>query len=93
MIKRLATRELETTFGTFTEILYFDGLKESIALTMGELAGAADVICRIHSACIGGHVFNSIECECAAEMASAVPDLWLAFSIPDWEPTDQAPLF
>lgn len=71
MIIRLAERTLETTFGEFREILYYDGQKESIALVMGELSGAFDVLCRIHSACIGGHVFNSIECTCRQEMAAA----------------------
>ena len=68
---RLADRDLQTSFGTFKEILYYDGQRESIALVMGEVRGAANVLCRLHSACIGGHVFNSIECECAAEMAAA----------------------
>ena len=68
---RLATRELKTKFGTYTEFLYYDGQKESIALVMGEVAGAENVLCRVHSACLGGHVFNSIECECADEMAAA----------------------
>ena len=71
MIKRLAVRNLETRFGTFEEVLYYDGQRESIALVMGEVAGEENVLCRIHSACIGGHVFNSVECECAAEMAAA----------------------
>ena len=71
MTRRLAERQLDTAYGTFAEILYYDGQKESIALVMGDVSGGSDVICRIHSACIGGHVFNSIECECAAEMASA----------------------
>ena len=68
---RLADRELKTRFGTFTEILYFDGQRESIALVMGDVVGQEDVLCRVHSACIGGHVFNSVECECADEMAAA----------------------
>jgi GTP cyclohydrolase II len=68
---RLAKRELQTSFGVFTEMLYYDGLAESVALIMGDVAGQDEVLCRIHSACIGGHVFNSIECECAAEMAAA----------------------
>ena len=68
---RLAERDLKTQFGTFTEILYYDGQRESIALVMGDVREAIEVLCRIHSACIGGHVFNSIECECAAEMAAA----------------------
>ena len=68
---RLAERQLETRYGIFTEILYYDGQCESIALVMGDVVGKEDVLCRIHSACIGGHVFNSIECECADEMAAA----------------------
>lgn len=71
MIIRLAKRELRTKFGVFTEILYYDGQAESIALVFGDVTGGENVLCRIHSACIGGHVFNSVECECADEMAAA----------------------
>jgi len=39
MIKRLAERELSTTFGNYIEFLYYDGLKESIALVMGDVEG------------------------------------------------------
>lgn len=68
---RLAEREFKTKFGTFSEILYYDGQAESIALVMGDVVGQDSVLCRVHSACIGGHVFNSVECECADEMAAA----------------------
>ena len=71
MIKRLGSRELKTQFGTFTEILYYDGMKESIAIVMGDVAGQDNVLCRVHSHCIGAHVFNSIECTCREEMAAA----------------------
>jgi len=70
-IKRRAERLLKTRFGTFNEVLYYDGQRESIALVMGDVRGGEKVLCRIHSACIGGHVFNSIECQCAEEMAAA----------------------
>jgi GTP cyclohydrolase II len=70
MIKRLGERELETKFGTFTEVLYYDGKQESIALMMGDVAGD-DVLCRVHSHCIGAHVFNSVECTCREEMKAA----------------------
>ena len=70
MIKRLASRELKTKFGTFTEILYYDGQKESIALLAGDISGE-NVLCRVHSHCIGAHVFNSIECTCREEMEAA----------------------
>lgn len=71
MIRRLAERELRTKFGTFTEVLYYDGQAESIALVMGEVVDADDVFCRVHSHCIGAHVFNSVECDCREQMAAA----------------------
>ena len=71
MIKRLASRELKTKFGTFTEFLYYDGQKESIAIVMGDVANGENVLCRVHSHCIGAHVFSSIECTCREEMEAA----------------------
>jgi 3,4-dihydroxy 2-butanone 4-phosphate synthase/GTP cyclohydrolase II len=71
MIKRLAERELSTKFGTFTELLYYDGQKESIALVIGSVGDQENVLCRVHSHCIGAHVFNSIECTCREEMEAA----------------------
>jgi GTP cyclohydrolase II len=68
---RLATRELKTKYGTFREVLYYDGQRESIALVMGEVAGEVEVLCRVHSACLSGHVFNSIECDCADQFEAA----------------------
>src|SRR2546423_15574152 len=71
MIIRLAERELRTKYGNYTEILYYDGEKESIALIMGDVADQEDILCRIHSHCIGAHVFNSIECDCREQMAAS----------------------
>ncbi len=71
MIVRLAERALKTKFGTYVEILYYDGQKESIAIVMGDVIGQDDVLCRVHSHCIGAHVFNSIECTCREEMEAA----------------------
>lgn len=71
MLIRLAERELKTKYGTFKEILFYDGQKESIALVMGDVAGEVDVLCRVHSHCVGAHVFNSIECDCREQMDAA----------------------
>ena len=68
---RLAERELRTKFGTFTEILYYDGQSESIAIVMGDVTNGDDILARVHSHCIGAHVFNSVECTCREEMAAA----------------------
>ena len=71
MIKRLGERELRTRFGTFREILYYDGRRESIAIVMGDVAHVEGVLCRVHSHCIGAHVFGSIECTCREEMEAS----------------------
>jgi len=68
MIVKLAEGDIKTKFGTYQEFLYYDGQKESIALTMGEIAGVEDVLCRVHSSCLFGHAFNSIECDCREQM-------------------------
>jgi GTP cyclohydrolase II len=68
---RLATRELKTRFGTYSEFLYYDGQKESIALVMGDVENGEDILCRVHSHCIGAHVFNSVECTCREEMEAS----------------------
>jgi len=61
MIIRLGERELATKFGTYKEVLYYDGQRESIAIVMGDVADGEKVLCRIHSNCISAHVFNSVE--------------------------------
>jgi GTP cyclohydrolase II len=71
MIVRLTEGSLKTSFGNFREILYYDGQKESIALVMGDVADAADVLCRVHSSCIRGHVFSSIECDCRQQFETS----------------------
>jgi len=69
MIERLAECDLNTHYGQFHEYLYYDGRKETIAMVLGELEGASEVLCRLHSSCLHGHAFNSLECSCREEMA------------------------
>lgn len=71
MIARLASTDLRTRFGTFHEVLYYDGRTESHALVMGDVADGAEVLCRVHSSCIFGHQFNSVECDCREQMEEA----------------------
>lgn len=68
MVIKIAEGNLRTKYGEFQETLYYDGQKESIALTMGEMANQEEVLCRIHSSCVFGHYFNSIECDCREQM-------------------------
>jgi len=68
MLIRLGERNLQTKFGTFLEILFYDGQSEVIAIVMGNVENEENVLCRVHSSCISAHVFNSIECECREDM-------------------------
>ena len=68
MVVKIAECPLQTKFGAFQKQLYYDGKKESVALILGEVNGHKNVLCRIHSACISAHAFNSIECDCREQM-------------------------
>lgn len=68
MIVKLTQTDIKTKFGLFKEALYYDGQKESIVLFLGDIEDAQDVLCRVHSSCIFGHYFNSIECDCQEQM-------------------------
>ena len=68
MVVKLAEGNLKTKFGEYHEHLYYDGQQEAIALTMGNVAGQEHVLCRVHSSCLFGHAFNSIECDCREQM-------------------------
>ena len=71
MIIRIAEGNILTKFGTFNQILYYDGQKEIIAIVMGDVAGQENVLCRVHSHCISAHLFNSIQCDCREQMEMA----------------------
>jgi GTP cyclohydrolase II len=68
MVIKIAEGDLKTKYGNYHELLFYDGQKETIALVMGDVAGEESVLCRVHSSCIYGHNFNSIECDCREQM-------------------------
>jgi GTP cyclohydrolase II len=71
MVIRLAEAPLHTKFGTFLEILYYDGQQESIAIVMGDVRQRDNVLCRLHSHCVSAHLFNSTDCDCREQMELA----------------------
>ena len=68
MIVKIAEGNLKTKYGEYHEILFYDGQQESFALVMGDIEDEEEVLCRVHSSCIFGHHFNSIECDCREQM-------------------------
>jgi 3,4-dihydroxy 2-butanone 4-phosphate synthase/GTP cyclohydrolase II len=69
---RYAETNLPTRFGLFRCIVYrFDGL-EHVALVKGDVANRSAVLCRIHSECLTGEVFQSLRCDCKHQFDQAM---------------------
>ncbi len=74
LVERVVATRLPTTFGEFLAIGYRSLVDEKhhVALVKGEVAGAKDVLVRVHSECLTGDVFHSLRCDCGEQLASAL---------------------
>jgi len=62
---------LPTLHGDFAITVYRDGEREHVLLSLGEVEGAEDLLCRVHSECLTGEVFGSLRCDCRAQLNRA----------------------
>jgi len=74
LVERVVGTQLPTAFGEFTAVGYRSLIdnKHHVALVKGEVAGAADVLVRVHSECLTGDVFHSLRCDCGEQLESAL---------------------
>jgi len=74
LVRRVATTRLPTEFGEFTAIAYESTVysRVHLALVMGEVAGEAPVLVRMHSECLTGDVFHSRRCDCGEQLEKAL---------------------
>ena len=74
VVHRVADTRLPTPFGEFRAIGYRNDLNgaEDVALVYGEVAGATDVVARVHFRCLTGDVFGSAECDGDGPLRSAM---------------------
>ena len=65
-LTRLAEGCLKTEFGEFRTVAYSSELSPEVhvALVRGEVAGKEGVLVRMHSRCLHGDVFGSLDCDC-----------------------------
>ncbi|MDK6805126.1 bifunctional 3,4-dihydroxy-2-butanone-4-phosphate synthase/GTP cyclohydrolase II [Aerococcus sp. UMB7834] len=77
LLDREADVALPTRYGDFRLVCFVDRLtgQEHLALTMGDLDQAEDVICRLHSECLTGDVFGSERCDCGAQLDQALAQI------------------
>jgi 3,4-dihydroxy 2-butanone 4-phosphate synthase/GTP cyclohydrolase II len=74
LVERVVATGLPTTFGEFEAIGYRSLVddKHHVALVKGDVAGARDVLVRVHSECLTGDVFHSLRCDCGEQLESAL---------------------
>jgi 3,4-dihydroxy 2-butanone 4-phosphate synthase / GTP cyclohydrolase II len=74
LIERIVATRLPTAFGEFTAVGYRSLVddKHHVAMVKGEVAGAEDVLVRVHSECLTGDVFHSLRCDCGEQLAAAL---------------------
>lgn len=74
LVRRLFTTKLPTRFGQFTLHVYGSSVDEDIhmALVMGDVDGAENVLVRVHSQCMTGDVFRSLRCDCGDQLDYAL---------------------
>ncbi len=74
LVERVVSTGLPTAFGEFTAVGYRSLIdnKHHVALVKGEVAGAEDVLVRVHSECLTGDVFHSLRCDCGEQLESAL---------------------
>jgi 3,4-dihydroxy 2-butanone 4-phosphate synthase/GTP cyclohydrolase II len=74
LVERVVATKLPTAFGEFTAVGYRSLLddKHHVAMIKGEVAGAEDVLVRVHSECLTGDVFHSLRCDCGEQLEAAM---------------------
>ena len=74
LVERQTTVRLPTAYGEFTAVAFRETLtgKHHVALVKGDVAGAENVLVRVHSECLTGDVFHSLRCDCGEQLEHAL---------------------
>jgi len=74
LVRQIADARIPTAWGDFACKVYesvLDG-EQHVALVKGDIAGADDVLVRVHSECLTGDVFGSMRCDCGVQLDAAM---------------------
>lgn len=74
LVERVEVVKLPSEYGDFDLYLYRSKLDDQhhLALVCGEVAGAENVLVRVHSECLTGDVFGSRRCDCGPQLHQAM---------------------
>jgi 3,4-dihydroxy 2-butanone 4-phosphate synthase/GTP cyclohydrolase II len=74
LVRRVSEARIPTKHGDFIAHVFeslLDGT-EHLAFVRGEVAGADNVLVRVHSECLTGDVFGSLRCDCGTQLDLAL---------------------
>jgi 3,4-dihydroxy 2-butanone 4-phosphate synthase/GTP cyclohydrolase II len=74
VVEREASGSIRTPQGVFKTVRFVSRVTSEahLALIYGEVAGKQDVLVRVHSHCVYGDVFQSLDCDCHAILPAAL---------------------
>jgi 3,4-dihydroxy 2-butanone 4-phosphate synthase/GTP cyclohydrolase II len=77
LIERVTSVRMPTVFGEFQAFAYREKLtgKYHVALVMGDVEGAENVLVRVHSECLTGDTFHSLRCDCGEQLDHALSQI------------------
>ena len=74
LIQKRATARIPTRYGDFVAHAYLSDVddNEYVAFVLGDIADGAPTLCRIHSSCVTGDLFESLRCDCGDQLHLAL---------------------
>jgi 3,4-dihydroxy 2-butanone 4-phosphate synthase/GTP cyclohydrolase II len=74
VVEREASGTIRTPQGVFKTVRFVSRVNNEahLALIYGDVSGKQDVLVRVHSHCVYGDVFHSLDCDCHAIMPAAL---------------------
>ena len=74
LVECMASPLMPTKYGSFRAYGYRNILngEHHIALVKGEIGAGENVLCRVHSECLTGEVFESARCDCGQQFETAM---------------------
>jgi 3,4-dihydroxy 2-butanone 4-phosphate synthase/GTP cyclohydrolase II len=74
LVKRVAETSLPTEFGPYRLYAYETTVDDyhHVALVLGDITPADEVLVRVHSECLTGDVFGSLRCDCGKQLDAAL---------------------
>lgn len=82
VVLRYAEATIPTEYGSFRVFAYRESAAsdlapghvapEHLAIVQGDVEGASEVVCRVHSECLTGEVLHSLKCDCREQLDLAL---------------------